>query len=353
MVTLSNSGIPATLSRAVVFVAALSAWLIPANDGVRALEIPAASISKGKNFHQSYGGFDKLVRYVAMGTPRLRLDFAHYSIFQMTLEHEEALAVAVHAPRTSDKKLAKRRRWIAATGEYLATLAATLDAIGLAEDVPVYSSRAGAPTIIVDGHPFLVSSLDATQPERLGTAIVEAFCRLNRCDFLIEPEQAQPAISARQIPTPNLSLAARWSFGDGAYAVLQTGGGLNFMFKNVTDRVRKEQVCVALSKELHSLGDRLGEVALAGYSIDWDKLRLEDQGDYQKLYVDGGESFVRLNLPVLTQAHRVLRIAGPWLQAHVRGEAATQFFPSADLLLEGVVALRAAAPGATTLAITL
>jgi hypothetical protein len=145
----------------------------------------------------------------------------------------------------------------------------------------------------------------------------------------------------------------RWAFGDGAYAVLQTGDGLNFMFKNVTDRVRKEQLCVALSNEFQDLAERLEQLSIADFEIDWGRLRIEDNADHQKVFVDGAQSFVRLNLPVLSQARRVLRIAGPWLQARVRGEQATQFFPSADLLLEGVVTRQNSTLFVKTLAVAL
>jgi len=323
------------------------------NGSAYAFEVLGTSSSRGMNFGQSESSFARLVRYVETATAGERLDFAHYAILQMALEHEEALAVAVHQGAKTAKKLAKKRRWISATRDYLTTLAVFSDTLGLLDDVPVYAAQAGAPTSIVEGTPILVSSLDARAPEQLGDAIVAAFCRSWRCGFLAESTDADSAISALQFPSPPRNKFLRWAFGDGAYAVLQTGDGLNFMFKNVTDRVRKEQLCVALSNELQDLAERLEQLSTAGFEIDWGRLRIEDNADHQKVFVDGAQSFVRLNLPVLSQARRVLRIAGPWLQARVRGEQATQFFPSADLLLGGVVTRQNSTLFVKTLAVAL
>ena len=140
------------------------------NGSAYAFEMLDTSSSRGMNFGQSESSFVGLVRYVETGTVGERLDFAHYAILLMALEHEEALAVAFHQDAKTAKKLAKKRRWIAATRDYLATLAVFSDTLGLLGDVPVYAAQAGAPTIIVEGTPILVSSLDARAPEQLGDA---------------------------------------------------------------------------------------------------------------------------------------------------------------------------------------
>ena len=311
---------------------------------VNANEIPTSSMGAGSNAGRSDSRFGRLVRYVGEATAGERLDFAHVAVVQMAMEHEQALAVAVHQRAKTQKLAAKRLRWVSATNAYLGTLAASLDSIDRAADVPVHLARAGQPTILIEGVPLLVSSLNMKSPELLGDSIVEAFCRLHPCDFLRDVQTSHEAISALQIPTPNPTGSMRWSFGDGAYAVLGSDDGLNFMFATVSNRVRKEQICNALSQELRMLGDRLEQARLAGYVIDWQALRIEGSGEGQVVYVDGAESFVRLSAPTLAQASRVLNIAGPWLEARGRGETITQFFPSADLLLKNVVARSRAAP---------
>ena len=309
-----------------------------------ALEIPSSSISEGTHGGRQQTELFRLVRYVEMGSAQERLDFAHYAIVQMAMEHEQALAVAVHEQPGTLKKLAKQRRWIAATQRYLEQLATTLDAVGLAADVPVFARSAGEPTIVVDGRPLLVSSMDMKSPEKLGEGIVAAFCRLRRCDFLQAP--AAPSVQVdTSAPSTRIGTVPRWSFGDGAYAVLRTGAGLNFMFADVTERVTKERICMALSEELQTLSDRLIDAEAAGYVVEWSRVRIVDEDGRQKVYVDGQDNFVRMQLPLLSRAESVLRVASPWLAARMRGESVIQYVPSADLLLKQVLTEHTAGVG--------
>lgn len=314
----------------------VGAWLVLvfACTAAAGVEIPPSSIAAGANGHATHGRLTRLTRHLETASAQERLDFAHFAVVEMSIEHQQALAAARGDWPASERKRSKQRRWIAATRRYLDSLAADLDRIGIADDVPVLSSPAGAPALIVDGKPILVSALDIKSPERLEDAIVTAFCRYHICDFLDVVETPRSAGEPIAFPAVRQGSKLRWSFGDGAYAVLQTEDGLNFMFASVSDRVRKEQVCTALSDELRRLGERLVEVRLAGHAIDWNALRLRDEAAHQLVYVDSKDTYFRFELPTLSRAESVLRIASPWLQAKSRGESATQFFPSADLLLK-------------------
>lgn len=259
-------------------------------------------------------------------------EFARIAVEQMLVEHEEALANLQDQRVSSVKAARKQVTWGRATERFLEQLDQVSSMMASGEVIiEVEGTPAGEVYVFVDDQPVVVSSLNLEEPQLLEERILDAFCVQFDCTGLepVEPVRVQPAYQP--------GTRAGWSFGDGMASTFRTRDGLSFMFLDLRNRARKQQMSVQVAEELRLIAGLLGKASANGYAIEWSSLRLEQgPGGRQpaRVVFNARGTFVRAKVPALTAAPDFLEIGRAWIRATAAGEPYEQSFPRADLFLQ-------------------
>lgn len=277
--------------------------------------------------------FDRLVDGLTDAAAGEREEFARIAVEQMLREHDEALLALGESLPQSDRAARKRVTWGAATEQFLTTLDGVASRMASADvAIDVERSAAGEIYLYVDSRPVVLSALDLKHPDRLEKRIVDSFCAQFDCAHLDDVVPESNAIPRKVVP----AVRSGWSFGDGRASTFRTRDGLHFAFADVSNRARKQQLCLQVSAELREVVELLSKAQAAGYQINWDVLRIDTHaqgsGDDQRLVIDGRGTFIRAPLPVLVQSPEMLAAGRAWLKARLDGLPYEQLFPSAERL---------------------
>jgi|GEM_PF-4823813 len=299
---------------------------------VTGLAVPGASAVQPPQTRSSK--LKRLGYFLQSESREVRLQFAIIALDTMIAAYTAELEKLNTPGRHSLRQAHKRRRWATAVNQYLDYLYAFEEVIKQAPKVDIIADQPGPVQLLSGEFVLPISSPRIARPEQLENTIIESFCEDYPCDPLAleDPKEQPPAPVGR----------SGWSFRAGYGSTYQTVDGLNFMFSNVRNKARKEQISLRISEQLRQLGDTLRRARRRGRIIDWQFLHITSRanGDDQRLLLSAQSPALRLALPDLALAPGVLDIAKPWLKARLDHQYIEQFFPGADLLFAKLISAR-------------
>ena len=291
------------------------------------LVVPAASRAPVK-MTRPPSAFVQLAATVSRAPAAERVDFARTAILTMADQYWVEVDKARAQLHADPERRRKALRWSAATLEYLHQLYDTADLIDDSTLVEIVPGAGDSVHLIVNGAPVVLSGPRIGDPDSLGREIVSAFCRLRPCvvDAPVAPE------SLRSDGEVSGNSGSGWSFADGAGTTFVTGDGIHFMFSSIQDRERKQKAALALAHDVRQIANALTDVAIQGYEIEWDRMRLSDSpvaGEH-KLMVNRRGDYLLLRIPSLGRSTAFFTTSLSWIRARVEGRKLTLFVPQAE-----------------------
>lgn len=278
------------------------------------------------------GVLSRLARTLETEPEAVRGDFAAVALSEMIIAYELEFDNLSVPGQVSRAEIAKQARWARALQQYLDELYAARDDLDAGVAVELLVSPPAALQLMIGDRLVAVESPRIDQPQLLAQLIVQVYCDSFVCDAdLLEPPS--PAVAS-------FGDRGGWSFVAGQGSTYETADGLGFMFADVRERSRKEQVCLQVGEELNRLAKALAGARRRGIKVDMQALRIisSGRGDDQLVVLSKFDDTLRLQLPALSDAPGVVAVARDWITARSAGEAYRQRFPRAELLLGELLA---------------
>lgn len=107
------------------------------------------------------------------------------------------------------------------------------------------------------------------------------------------------------------------------FPACNTGDGLELMYGNNDQLLKKRDVCKQLFTELALLAEALTQKQQQGVSVEWHRVSIEsapDAGHHRVILNDQGDS-LELALPACAASTELFGRVLPWLRSKVAGEA--------------------------------
>lgn len=284
-----------------------------------------------------------LVRALESAEYGQRVDFARVAVDELILAYEQVLDQrSMAAPSLGGKT--DLRRWRAATGEFLDQLYRVRQRLEEGEDVQLLLGPDGTAVMYVGRQPVLINGPGADDAEPLQRNVALRFCAIHECDALV---RVNAHAGSEQQPGRTMD-AAHWSFVQDRRPSFVLGHGLRFVYADVRDRARKEQVSRQLAAELQQVAGALRAAMWSGTEIQWAQLRLAARrgGQLERLVLNRGGGGLSVSAPLLARSQALWREALPWLQAQVAGRDYELVLWRADRLLGSGATAREGLPQA-------
>jgi hypothetical protein len=181
---------------------------------------------------------------------------------------------------------------------------------------------------VIDGKPYILTSPDLKKSGLLYAAIVENLCGQGIC---LQDDETQEVEDNKL----RIVVKAEWKMAVDSKPEYLSEDGLHFVFSDLQDRKKKQEICLRVMRELGLIAESLKEISNKGVSIDWDVLDLElISGSYgHKLIINSFKDSLVMDLIILGQNDNLFTQAIPWLKATVKGEIVQHRFDEADELL--------------------
>jgi hypothetical protein len=263
-----------------------------------------------------------------------RADFAAVALGEMISAFEFEFEQLSVPGQVSGAEIAKQARWGHAFQRFLDELYAARDELDAGALVEVLIAPPAALQLMIGERLVAVVSPRIEKPQLFEEQIVQAYCASFICDpQLLVPVQAMAAkVGAR----------GGWSFAAGEGSTYETNDGLGFMFTDVRERSRKEQICLQVGAELNLLSNVLAAAQQHGTTVDMSALRVatSQRGDDQLVVLSASGHTVRANLPALAEAPALVVLARAWLAARSDGKRYQQRFPRAERLMAKLLSHR-------------
>ena len=264
----------------------------------------------------------------------VRADFAAVALGEMIAAYELEFEQLSVPGQVSVAEIAKQARWGRALQRFLDELYAAREELDAGALVDVLLSPPAALQLMIGERIVAVGSPRIEKPQLFEEQIVQVYCASFDCDpQLLEPAQAM-----------QVKVAARggWSFAAGEGAIYETSDGLGFMFTDVCERSRKEQICLQVGAELNLLSDVLATAQQHGTTVDMSVLRVATsrRGDHQLVVLSASGHSVRAFLPALAETPSLVVLARAWLAARSDGKRYQQRFPRAERLMAKLLSHR-------------
>ena len=278
------------------------------------------------------GVLSRLARTLEAEPEAVRADFAAVALSEMITAYELEFGNLSVPGQVSRAEIAKQARWARALQQYLDELYAARDELDAGAAVELLVSPPAALQLMIGDRLIAVGSPRIDQPQLLTQLIVQVYCD----SFVCAPDLLEP-------PSPMVARSGErggWSFVAGQGSTYETADGLGFMFADVRERSRKEQVCLQVGEELRRLAKAVAGARRRGIKVDMQALRITSsgRGDDQLVVLSKSGDTLRLQLPALSDAPGVVAVARGWIAARSAGEAYRQRFPRAELLLSELLA---------------
>lgn len=259
--------------------------------------------------------------------PRMLADFAWIALDEMYTAYEHE-TIALDAGKGGLPMTHPEARWMIATRSYAERLRAIADTMSTETPIEIRVEDPGMLLVYVDGQVVEVSGPRIAEPNYMGQRIIERFCEIHPCDFLVTaPEPSEKTRFER--------VEAVWSFADGRGPVCVTNNGLEFRFADLRELARKRSACVQVAEQLRDLSLALREAADTGVAIDWSAVEIisTGAGRPEQVVLNRRGDYLLLSVPSLAISRTLQQISLSWVRARVRGEAVFQSFPHAERLL--------------------
>jgi hypothetical protein len=254
--------------------------------------------------------------------------FTKTALIQMALLYEQE-AVKSRREDVSDlRQDIKKSRWRHTALEYAEKLRQVAEQINSSSEIVLYIEEYGAPTIVIDGKPYILTTPDLKKSGLLYTAIVEQLCRKEICIQDIKKQDSEK-------DKIRIVIKAEWKISETGNPEYYSADGLHFVFNDLKDRKKKQKLCLRFMRELRLISDSLIEISNKNISIDWDVLRLEHiSGTYgYKLIINRFGDSLAMELVYMGKLDTLLTQTISWMQARLQDETYKQRFDHADILL--------------------
>jgi len=254
--------------------------------------------------------------------------FTKTALTQMAMLYEQEAVKSRWEEASGIRQNIKKSRWRQSALEYAEQLRQVSDQINSSSEIDLYIEEYGEPTIVVDGKPYILTTPDLKKSGLLYAAIVEQLCRREICGEDIKKQDSGK-------DKIRIVINAEWKMSETENPEYYSEDGLHFVFNDLKDRKKKQEISLQIMRELKLISESLMEVSNKNISIDWDVLRLEHiSGTYgYKLIINRFGDSLAMELIYLGQLEILLTETIPWMQARLRDETYMQRFAHADILL--------------------
>ncbi len=254
--------------------------------------------------------------------------FTKTALMQMAMLYEQEAVKSGREDVSSLRQDIKKSRWRHTALEYAEQLRQVAEQIDSSSEIVLYIEEYGEPTIVIDGKPYILTTPDLKKSGLLYTAIVEQLCREEICGEEIKKQDSEK-------DKLRIVINAEWKMSETENPQYYSEDGVHFVFNDLKDRKKKQEISLQLMRELRLISESLIEISNKNISIDWDVLRLEHiTGSYgYKLVINRFGDSLAVELVYLGQLDTLLAETIPWMQAQLKGEFYQQRFDDADELL--------------------
>jgi len=254
--------------------------------------------------------------------------FTQTALTQMAMLYEQEAVKSGREDVSDLRKSIKKSRWQHSALEYAEQLRQVAEQLNSSSEVILYIEQYGAPTIVIDGKPYILTTPDLKKSGLLYTAIVEQLCRKEICGEDIKKQD-------NEIDKLRIVINAEWKISETDKPEYYSEDGLYFVFDDLKDRKKKQKICLQIMRELGLISESLMDISNKGVSIDWDVLQLEHiSGSYgYKLIINRFGDSLAMELIYLGQIDTLLSETIPWIQARLKDEPYQQRYDHADDLL--------------------
>ncbi len=254
--------------------------------------------------------------------------FTKTALMQMAMLYEQEAVKSRQEDVSSIRQDIKKSRWRHTALEYAEQLQQVAEQINSFSEIVLYIEEYGEPTIVIDGKPYILTTPDLKKSGLLYTAIVEQLCRKIICGEDIKKQDSEK-------DKLRIVINAEWKMSESEDPEYYSESGLHFVFNDLKDRKKKQEISLQLMRELRLISDSLIEISNKNISIDWDVLKLElISGSYgYKVVINRFGDSLALELIYLGKLNMILTDSIPWMQARIKGQDFQQRFDRADELL--------------------
>lgn len=254
--------------------------------------------------------------------------FTKTALTQMAMLYEQEAVKSGREDVSDLRQGIKKSRWRHTALEYAKQLRNVAEQINTSSIIILYIEEYGEPTIVIDGKPYILTTPDLKKSGLLYTAIVEQLCRKEVCGEEIKRQDSEK-------DKLRIVINAEWKISETENPEYYSEDGLHFVFNDLKDRKKKQEISLQIMRELRLISESLIEISNKNISIDWDVLRLEHIfGSYgYKLIINRFGDSLAMELVYLGRIDKLLAGTITWLQALLKGEPYQQRFDPADDLI--------------------
>jgi hypothetical protein len=254
--------------------------------------------------------------------------FTKTALMQMAMLYEQEAVKSRGEDVSNLRQDIKKSRWRHTAIEYAQQLRQVSDQIDLSSEIVLYIEEYGAPTIVIDGTPYILTTPDLKKSGLLYTAIVEQLCRKEICSEDIKKQDSEK-------DKLRIVINAEWKMSETENPEYYSEDGLHFVFNDLKDRKKKQEICLQIMRELRLISESLMEISNKNISINWEVLRLEHiSGSYgYKIVINRFGDSLALELIYLGKLNMILTESIPWMQARIKEQVIQNRFNHADELL--------------------
>jgi len=254
--------------------------------------------------------------------------FTKTALIQMAMLYEQEAVKSRREDASGARQNFKKSRWRQSALEYAEQLRQVSDQVNLSSEIVLYIEEYGAPTIVVDGKPYILTTPDLKKSGLLYTAIIEQLCTKEICGEEIKKQDSEK-------DKIRIVINAEWKISETENPEYYSEDGLHFVFNDLKNRKKKQEISLQIMRELRLISESLIEIFNKSVSIDWDVLRIEHiSGSYgHKIIINRFGDSLAMELVYLGQLNMLLAETIPWMQARLKDETYEQRFGHADILL--------------------
>jgi len=258
--------------------------------------------------------------------------FTKTALTQMAMLYEQEAVKSSREDVSDLRQDIKKGRWHHTALEYAEQLRQVSDQINSSSEIVLYIEEYGEPTIVIDGKPYILTTPDLKKSGLLYAAIVEQLCRKEVCGEDIKKQDNEQ-------DKFRIVINAEWKISETENPEYYSEDGLHFVFNDLKDRKKKQEICLQIMRELRLISESLMEISNKGISIDWDVFRLEHiSGSYgYKLIINRFGDSLAVEVVYLGQIDRLLAETIPWMQARINGQSTQKIFNHADNYLSKLI----------------
>ena len=201
----------------------------------------------------------RLLRSLPADATGARWELANIALEALYEVYASALRASMRESPRSVARRDKLRRWQAATRELMAGIQDARQRLLVGNDFSLLVDPQSQVIIAVEGRLLALTGLGRGDDHRLEQTVVERYCALNPCAFMLE----------RDPPVPRASAFGHWEITQGLRPIYRIDGLLGCRFEDLSDRRIKSAACQGAANDLRQLRERLNAAVRRGQTIDW------------------------------------------------------------------------------------